>query len=230
MSISMVGQQVVITGGTGALGSSVVERMLEAGADCHVTWVAEKELERFELADRVRLHQVDCTDEQAVTDFYGSLGKLWASLNIVGGFDMGPIENITADAFEKMHRMNALTCFLCCREAVKQMRKVGGGGRIVNVSARPAVRPTPGLIAYSASKASVANITESLAEEVKDEDILVNAVLPSIMDTPGNRSAMPDADFEKWPKTRQVAEAIAFLACPDNVLTHGGLVPVYGKM
>jgi NAD(P)-dependent dehydrogenase (short-subunit alcohol dehydrogenase family) len=108
------------------------------------------------------------------------------------------------------------------------MRRVGNGGRILNVSARPAIWPAAGLTAYSASKASVASISQSLAAEVLSEEILVNAIAPSLIDTPANRSAMPNADFSAWPKPQQIAEAAAFLVSPENSLTHGAVVPVYG--
>ncbi len=103
------------------------------------------------------------------------------------------------------------------------------GGRIVNVAARPAVSPTPGMVAYAVSKAGVASLTTSLAEELADEQIWVNAVLPSVMDTPANRGAMPDADHASWPSVDDVAQTIAFLASPDNAVTRGGLIPVYGR-
>jgi NAD(P)-dependent dehydrogenase (short-subunit alcohol dehydrogenase family) len=106
----------------------------------------------------------------------------------------------------------------------------GGGGRIVNVAARPALewRMGAGMAAYAASKAGVAALTAALAEEVARRGILVNAVAPSIMDTPANRAAMPKADFAAWPKVADVARTIVFLASPDNVVTRGAVVPVYG--
>jgi NAD(P)-dependent dehydrogenase (short-subunit alcohol dehydrogenase family) len=132
-----------------------------------------------------------------------------------------------------MMRLNAGTCFLCCREAVKAMRAAGrpaeDGGRIVNVIARPAIEPTGGMLAYSTSKAAVASLTQCLAKEVVDDGILVNAVAPSIMDTPANRAAMPDADFDAWPKVEEVARTMVWLASPANALTTGTLVPVYGR-
>lgn len=222
------GRTVVITGGTGALGSAVVARLTGAGAACHVTWVEQRELAHFRHKDVVQLHQVNCADERAVTRFYESLDSLWSSIHIVGGFAMAPVEKTSADDVHKMFELNAMTCFLCCREAVRRMRADPGGGRVVNVAARPAVVPTGGMLAYSTSKAAVASITQCLAEEVKGERIFVNAIVPSIMDTEANRRAMPDADFAKWPKVEQVAETIAFLASPANALTSGALVPVYG--
>jgi NAD(P)-dependent dehydrogenase (short-subunit alcohol dehydrogenase family) len=105
------------------------------------------------------------------------------------------------------------------------------GGRIVNVAARPALewRSGAGMAAYTASKAGVAALTVALAEEVVKVGILVNAVAPSIMDTPANRTAMPQADFSAWPKVEEVAATILFLASPDNKVTRGGVVPVYGR-
>ena len=132
--------------------------------------------------------------------------------------------------FEGMLRLNAGTCFLCCREAVKAMRRAGGGGRIVNVIARPALQPCGGMLAYSTSKAAVASMTQCLAHELVEEGILVNAVAPSIMDTPANRAGMPDADFDAWPKVAEVAEMLCFLASHSNAVTSGSLVPVYGRV
>jgi NAD(P)-dependent dehydrogenase (short-subunit alcohol dehydrogenase family) len=221
---------VVVTGGTGGLGRAVVERLVRDGATPVVTYRSDRELAESPFAGRVRTNRVDVADERAVQEFYGSLGQVWASVHLVGGFTMAPVEKTSVADFRKMFEINAVTCFLCCREAVRAMRAGGTlGGRVVNVAARPAVVPAGGMVAYSASKAAVASITQSLAEEVKADGILVNAVLPSVMDTPANRTAMPGADFASWPKVEQVAEAIAFLASPANALTSGSLVPVYGR-
>jgi len=133
--------------------------------------------------------------------------------------------------FHNMMAMNTLTTFLCCREAVRVIRTTGGGtgGRIVNVAAKAAVAPVGRMLSYVASKAAVVAITQSLAEEVAHENSLVNAILPSVMDTPANRAGMPNADFSKWPKVEEVAATILFLASPDNTVTRNGLVPVYGR-
>ena len=229
MAQDLKDRTIVVTGGTGALGRAVVTRLLRDGARPVVTWRSEKELRDSPSSGDVRTQKLDLADEAAVRQLYEGLGDVWASVHLAGAFAMAPIADTSAADFRRMFDVNAMTCFLCCREAVRAIRRSGGGGRIVNVGARPAVVPTGGMIAYSTSKAAVASITQSLAEETKADGILVNAVLPSTMDTPANRAAMPGADFAAWPKVEEVAEAICFLASPANALTSGALVPVYGR-
>jgi NAD(P)-dependent dehydrogenase (short-subunit alcohol dehydrogenase family) len=144
---------------------------------------------------------------------------------------MAPIGKTSKADLMKQVDMNFVTAFLCCRAAVEAMTRTGAGGRIVNVATRPAIewRAGAGMIAYVASKAAVAALTVALAEEVVQADILVNAVAPSTMDTPANRQAMPKADFDAWTKVEDVAATILFLASPENRVTRGGVVPVYGK-
>lgn len=209
----MHGRHVVVTGGKGALGRGVVGLLTELGAVVHV-------------AD---LPEVKLTDEADAAAFYAGLPPLWASIHLVGGFAMTPIADATLAEFEGQWRLNAATCFLACREAVKAFRRTGAGGRIVNVAARPVLTPVGGMSSYVASKASVAALTQGLAVELRDEGILVNAVVPSTIDTPANRASMPTADHARWPTPRDIAKAIAFLASPDNALTSGALVPVYGR-
>jgi NAD(P)-dependent dehydrogenase (short-subunit alcohol dehydrogenase family) len=133
--------------------------------------------------------------------------------------------------------MNSLSAFLCSAAAIRAIRVRGTagpggakGGRIVNVAARPALEPRlgSGMVAYTASKAAVAALTEAIAQETANEEIWVNAVAPSILDTPANRSAMPGADYASWVSPAAVAEVIAFLASPDNQVTRGAIIPVYG--
>lgn len=232
MKLDFAGRNVVVTGGTGALGRAVVEVLVGAGAVCYVPAHREPSKEEFPLVgdERVRVVAgVDLADEGAVEAFYKGVPGVWGSVQAAGGFAMAGVGETSAGDFRKMMDQNALTCFLCCREAIKRMREGGAGGRIVNVAARPAVVPVGGMVAYSASKAVVASITLSLSEEVAKEGIWVNAVVPSTMDTPANRKGMPKADFSKWAKVEEVAATIAFLVSPQNGVTRGGLVPVYGK-
>lgn len=228
------GLGVVVTGGSGALGTAVVARLLEAGARVVIPVFKPEELNRFPYARHERvtcIDGVDLTDESSVERFYARAGNplLWASVHIAGGFAMTPAAGTGKAEFMLMMNTNALTCFLCCREAVRLMK--GRGGRIVNVAARPGVIPElgAGMVAYTASKAAVGAITQALAAEVVSDGVLVNAVVPSVMDTPANRQAMPRADHAKWPKVEAVAAAICFLASPANTVTRGGLVPVYGQ-
>jgi NAD(P)-dependent dehydrogenase (short-subunit alcohol dehydrogenase family) len=233
----------VVTGGAGALGNSVVRRLLEAGARVAAPTLTDEEAAGFALRDHERVllrPRVDLTDEGQVDEFFNAAadfcgGRIWASVHCAGGFAMAPIADTGARAFDAMMRINALSCLLCCRAAVAHMHPAPPGsphegGRIVNVAAKPALAPHEGkgMIAYAASKAAVAAITLALAEEVKGERIWVNAVVPSVMDTPANRRAMPQADHQAWPAVDQVARTIEFLASPSNHVTRGALVPVYG--
>ena len=140
---------------------------------------------------------------------------------------MAPIGETTLDSWNRLMTLNATTCFLCCRQAVRVMS--GRAGRIVKVAAKSALIPTAGMAAYAASKAAVASLTLSLAEELAASKIWVNAIVPSIIDTQANRDAMPSADFSAWPTTDEIAQTIAFLASPQNAVTRGALVPVFGQ-
>lgn len=225
-------RQVVVTGGTGALGIAVVGALLEAGAHCRIPYIAEEEAASFPHRNhgRVRLVAVPTmADEGAVARLYDGVADPWASIHLAGGFAASPVAGTDKAALMAQIEMNFVTCFLCCGAAVRATQK--RGGRIVNVAARPALewRGAAGMAAYGASKAAVAALTAALAEEAAKDDILVNAVVPSILDTPANRKAMPKADHAAWPKVEDVARTILFLASPDNRVTRGALVPVYGR-
>lgn len=225
-------RHVVVTGGTGALGAAVVGLLLEAGATCHVPVRDLKDSRRFAHRghDRVVLSPVpDLADEAAVAAFYGALPGLWASIHVAGGFAMASIGDTDKAMLQQQLDTNLVSAFLCCRAAVAAIGQ--GGGRIVNVAARPALewRQGAGMTAYTASKAALAALTVALAQEVAGQAILVNAVAPSIMDTPANRAAMPKADHSAWPKVEEVAATILFLASPGNQVSRGAIVPVYGK-
>jgi NAD(P)-dependent dehydrogenase (short-subunit alcohol dehydrogenase family) len=227
-------RHVVVTGGTGALGSAVVGGLVAAGAVCHVPYVHAAEAEHYPLRDHGQvklLGPIELTEEIAVARLYDGTAELWASIHLAGGFAAAPIGQTTKTDLVKQLDMNFVTSFLCCRAAVNVITRAGKGGRIVNVAARPALewRSGAGMVAYTASKAAVAALTAALAEEVANAGILVNAVAPSIMDTPANRAAMPKADYAAWPKVEEVAATILFLASPDNQVSRGGIVPVYGR-
>ncbi len=229
------GRDVVITGGTGALGQAVVSAFLQAGATCHVPYIAERELQHFPHREhpRVRLtRDIDLIRDEVVGSFYETVPNLWASIHLAGGFAASPLADTTRADLMRQVELNLVTGFLCCQAAVRVMLQHGAGGRIVNVAARPALewRTGAGMTAYTATKAAVAALTVALAEEVAKDGILVNAVAPSIIDTPANRAAMPKADHSAWPKPDEIARTIAFLASPENQVTRGATVPVYGRV
>ena len=226
-------RHIIVTGGTGALGTALVGTLLEGGAVCHVPWLAESELRNFphRSHQHVRMVECDLTDEAGVAHLFDGAPRLWASIHAAGGFGMETVAKTSKASLMRQIDMNFVSCFLCCGAAVRTMTRGGTGGRIVNVAARPGLewRTGAGMAAYTAAKAGVASLTVALAEEVVKQGILVNAVAPSILDTPANREAMPKADHAVWPKLDEVASTILFLASPENRVTRGAVVPVYGK-
>jgi NAD(P)-dependent dehydrogenase (short-subunit alcohol dehydrogenase family) len=227
-------RHVVVTGGAGALGTAVVGTLVGAGAICHVPCLHEAEAQHFALRDHAQVKitiGADLTDEATVARLYDGVASPWASIHLAGGFAFAPIGETGKPDLMRQVDMNFVTCFLCCRAAVAAIKRTGAGGRIVNVAARAALewRSGAGMVAYAASKAAVAALSVALAEEVAGDGILVNAIAPSILDTATNRQAMPKADHAAWPKVEEVAQTIAFLASPENRVTRGGVVPVYGR-
>lgn len=238
MKLTFNDQHLIITGGTGALGSAVTELLIDAGARCSIPCFNEAELKNFPLEGQKALFistGVDLTDEEAAFSFFekatSEMGALSASVHIAGGFEMGKIGDTTLEAFMKQIRINLITCYNSCRAAVERFRSAKKGGKILNVASRPALEPRQGAgrSAYTTSKAGVAALTASLAEELVGEDILINAIAPSIIDTAANRDAMPDADYTKWPKPAEIANQILYLVSEQNTVTRGAVIPVYGK-
>ncbi len=219
---------IVVTGATGELGGTVAALLLERGATCHLPVRSAGKLE----AGLARAHVVpgiDLSDEASVAAFYRDLPGLWASIHCAGAFAYTPIESASGADFDRLLAVNARSAFLCAREAARALRAAQRGGRIVNVIARQALDPRRGaaMVPYAMSKAAVAALTVALAEELAAERIGVNAIAPSILDTPANRAAMPAADTSKWVTLADAAEVMLFLASPACTAS-GALMPVYG--
>jgi NAD(P)-dependent dehydrogenase (short-subunit alcohol dehydrogenase family) len=216
------GRSVVVTGGRGVLGRAVVDLLVEAGATCHLPerGAGGPGRERVQVVPGV-----DLTDEAAVEAFYGGLPELWGSIQVAGGFAAAPLVRTRLADLRAQMDINFTTAFLCCREAVRRM---GAGGRIVNVASRAALVPAGGALAYTASKGALVTFTAALAEEVRGQGILVNTVAPGTIDTPANREAMPKADRTRWAAPRDVARVILWLASPANTLTTGAVIPLFG--
>jgi NAD(P)-dependent dehydrogenase (short-subunit alcohol dehydrogenase family) len=227
-------RHVVVTGGTGALGIAVVGALLEAGATCHVPYIHAGEAERYPHRGHARVTLIadaELADEAKVARLYAGVPKVWASIHLAGGFAFAPIGETTMETLRRQVDMNFVSCFLCCRAAVAAMAQTPDGGRIVNVAARPALEGRAGanMTAYAASKAAVATLTMALAEEVAGKNILVNAIAPSILDTPTNRKDMPKADHASWVKPAAIAELIVAHVGLSETINSGALIPVYGK-
>ncbi len=222
-------RHVVVTGGTGALGRTIVSRLLAEGAVCHVPSRRPSPASTpWGPGASVHLYgPMSLTDESQVRRFYDELPSLWASIHVAGGFHMAPLAEIGADTLREQLELNLVSAFLCLREASRRM--ADHGGRVVNVISRPALHPTGGMLAYSTAKGALASLTQCASEELRGRGIFVHAIAPSIIDTPTNRQAMPGADFDQWPKPEALAATVAFLASAENAVTSGALVPTFGS-
>jgi NAD(P)-dependent dehydrogenase (short-subunit alcohol dehydrogenase family) len=223
---------VLIAGGTGALGSGVLQALLDAGRDVHATYVVDREKDRTEEAfgNRVKLVQADLMDVDAVGAAVGSVPDLGAVVNLVGGFAAGKKvhELDPEDDWEKLLGLNLRPGFLLARAAMPRLVEAGGGA-YVGVSARPALRPFAGAAAYVTSKAAVIAFVQALDADYRDAGVRANCVLPSVIDTPANRESQPGEDFSRWVEPIEIGRVIAFLVSGDSAVTSGAAIPVYGR-
>jgi len=226
----MNGTVVVITGALGALGRSVAELALARGA--RVAGIDHAQAEIPASDDRIELGGVDLSDaaqaKTAIDAVAAHFGSLDALINIAGAFTFEPVADGDDTAWEKMHALNVLTAIHASRAAIPHLAR-SKTGRIVNIGAIGALQAGAGMGPYAASKSGVHRLTEALAAEWKGK-ITVNAVLPSTIDTPANREAMPKAEFEKWVTPQEVAEVILFLASDAASGVTGALIPVAGRV
>jgi NAD(P)-dependent dehydrogenase (short-subunit alcohol dehydrogenase family) len=219
---------VLVAGGTGYLGNAVVRELIGSGYDVAATWVLERERERLE-SEEVELIEADLFETEQVDAAVAAVSELEAVVNLVGGFSDGPrVHETDPDDFERMLRLNVMPGFLLARAAMPRLMERGGGA-FVGVSARPALRPFAGAAGYISSKAAVLALVQALDAEYKGDGIRCNAILPSVIDTPANREAMPDADHAKWVPPEQIAKVVRFLVSDDSAPTSGAAVPVYGR-
>jgi NAD(P)-dependent dehydrogenase (short-subunit alcohol dehydrogenase family) len=223
-------RSVVVTGGTGGLGTAVTRAFLGDGWRVVVPWVDERELKRVQGHERLALVRADLMDPGSAADVVAQAGAdLRALVNLVGGFAQGGrVHETPIDDFEAQLRLNLRTTYLMCAAAIPAMLAAGTGA-IVCVSSRAAVRPFAGAAGYITAKAAVLALVDALHAEYRDDGIRTNAILPSTIDTPANRRAMPDAEFDRWVKPQEIAHVIGFLCSDDAAVTSGAHVPVYGR-
>jgi NAD(P)-dependent dehydrogenase (short-subunit alcohol dehydrogenase family) len=230
----MKGRVAIVSGGTGALGQAVSSRLLSEGATVCIPYVVPAELQALEArvgaAQGARLHcvQADVTDETAFGTFVRGVldahGRLDVLVNGVGGFAPGDLASTSLAEWDRLLTLNLRSAVIGCRGVLPAMT-AAAFGRIVNISSRAVVPPLGGFIAYTVAKAGIITLTQALAREVP-RGITVNAVLPSTMDTPANRQAMPDADRSTWVSTDAVAAVIAYLASDAAAMVSGAAIPV----
>lgn len=223
-------QTAIITGGTGGLGAAVVARFIAGGWRVIVPWVNEAELERVERSDNLVLVQADLFDEQAVAGLAKEAGPdLRAVVNLVGGFAAGGrVHETNVSELEAQLRINLTPAWLVSAAGIPAMLAAGEGA-IVCVSSRTALEPFSGGAAYATAKRAVLGLVDALHVEYHADGIRTNAVLPSTIDTPGNRAAMPDADPTGWVTAAQIGATIFDLCSSDFAATSGAHIPVYGK-
>jgi NAD(P)-dependent dehydrogenase (short-subunit alcohol dehydrogenase family) len=223
----------IVTGGTGGLGVGVVRALVDAGHRVVVTWVMERELEHFpdDLRARCRLERADVLSPDDLAALVAGCEPegVWALVHLVGGYrDGDPVAGMDVEAWDRQFALNASSAALALRAVLPGM-VARGGGRAVAVGTRAALRPFAGASAYAASKAAVLALVAAASEEVKNDGVCVNAVLPSVIDTPGNRAANPDADPARWVRPEEIGAVIAFLCSGAASAVTGAAIPVYGR-
>lgn len=222
--------RVIVTGGFGVLGRSVGAGLTARGARVAL-------LDRAPQTDiagvEMLLGGVDLGDSAsaaaAFSEVARQLGGIDAIVNVAGGFSWETLEAGSVETWDRLYSMNLRTAVVACREVLPYLLRQPAG-RIVNIGALASQKAALGMGAYAASKAGVARLTEALAEELKDRNITVNAVLPSIIDTPANRADMPDADVSRWVSTQSLGAVIAFLLSDDASAITGACLPVAGRV
>ena len=224
---------VLVAGGTGALGGAVLRELLDVGHPVTATWLEEHERERAEadLGDRegLTLVHADLMEPEGAEAAVAATEGLGAVVNLVGGYAAGPLAHeVGPDDFERMLRLNLRPGFCLVAAAMPRLIEAGGGA-YVGVSARPALRPFTGAAPYVTAKAAVLAFVQALDADYRQDGIRANAILPSVIDTPANRAAQPDADHSKWVQPVEIARVVRFLVSDDASVTSGGAIPVYGR-
>jgi NAD(P)-dependent dehydrogenase (short-subunit alcohol dehydrogenase family) len=225
---------IVVTGGFGVLGTALGQYLSGRGARIALLDRAETSQTRVsDDANVLALGGVDLTSVESARSAFAQVaehfGRIDGLVNVAGGFAWETLESGSLATWDHLYQMNLRTAVIAS-QAVLEHLLASDGGRIVNIGAQASLKAGMGMGAYAASKAGVSRLTEALAEELKDRGITVNAVLPSIIDTPTNRTDMPDADFSRWVRPTQLASVIAFLLCDDADAVTGACLPVSGRV
>lgn len=230
----------IVTGGTGGLGAAVVARLLDQGWRVVVPWIVEHELERVDERPGLELIQADLFDPDSVQEVVeagagAADAPLGGLVNLVGGFAAGGrVHETPIEDFERQFTLNLRATYLMTQAFVSRVladapAEGQADAAIVCVGTRAVRRPFSGAAGYISSKAAVLAFTEAVALEYRDDGIRCNAILPSVIDTPGNRASMPKADFSKWVRPEDIAKVISHLLSNNSAPVSGAAIPVYGR-
>jgi NAD(P)-dependent dehydrogenase (short-subunit alcohol dehydrogenase family) len=231
----MNGKYVLITGGTGGLGKSVTIRCAQLGAHITLPYRSNEEVRRLkegmdeELLAQVTTVRADLLKEQDILQVIDQMPGIDVLIHIMGGFAMGRTAETSLKDWQFQIDINLTSAFLMIRACLGTMQKQKYG-RILTIGAKAAVDPPGKMAAYAAAKAGLVGLTRSIAEEVKDDHITANVVMPAVIDTPANREAMGAEHAERWVTPESLAKVITFLASEAASDISGALIPVYGRI
>lgn len=234
MNEELKGKVIVVTGAFGSLGMATSKALAKRGA--RVALIDSSPLSGVKIPpmdDAFVLGDTNIASYEVAREVMSSVvahyGEIYGVVNVAGAFRYAPVEGAEIDTWDYLFTANLKTAFVSSKAALPHLVD-HGGARIVNIGAAVAAKGVQGLGPYAASKSAVARLTEALADELKDRAVTVNAVLPSVIDTPINREMMPDADFTRWVTPQAVADVIAFLLSPQAGAINGALIPVSGRL
>ena len=233
MPPNLIDRVVVVTGGFGALGRALAAVLGEQGARVALIDRADRPADVADGERLLLLGAVDLGVDSATASAFAQVAERWQGIdglvNVAGGFAWEAVADGSLATWDRLYAMNLRSAVAASRAALPHLR-TDGRGRIVNIGAQAAVKAAAGMGAYAASKAGVMRLTEALAEELKDRGITVNAVLPSIIDTPANRADMPGAEFDRWVTPAALGRVVAFLLSDEAAAITGACLPVAGRV
>lgn len=228
----------VITGGTGGLGTALVRRLKATDTKLAVTYILPDEAREFEEAvdldeDQLILRRVDAINPEAVNSFFKEVAETWGAIHqvcsLVGGWAGGRDVEETDDVrFERMLDLNLRSAFYTVRAAVPYLRQAGWG-RLLLVGSRAAIDTPPGQAAFNVAKGGVVALTKTVAQELEGSGVTANVLMPSVIDTPATRAALPYADYVHWPTPDEIASVAAFILTDESDVMNGDEIRVYGR-
>lgn len=229
---------VVITGGTGGLGTALVRRLSQENHRLAVTYLLPEEAQRFEEEfevdeERLLLTRVDATNAEAVNSLFKDVADKWGPIHavcgLVGGWAGGRDVEETDDVrLERMLDLNLRSAFYTVRAAIPYLKEAGWG-RIVLVGSRAALENPEGQAAFNIAKAGVVSLAQTAAQELDGTGITANVLMPSVIDTPATRASLPYADYVDWPTPDEIAAVAQFLLTEGSEVINGAMIPVYGR-